>query len=154
MAVSIKDGSWSEQRARLLSSGHKSFYILEGNFRNVEVLPYGSLVGANTNISVLEGVEVFRTLNIQETKFILIMLAKKCQTFTTLDATQCINKAAFAIVIYRRVSTHAANIRGPNKYSCPWMLALQIDRQSMRPRALRNGNGSFTVPFVWHAELW
>ena len=62
LAVSIKDGRWSEQKARLLSSGLKIFYVLEGDFRNVAALPYGALVGAYLNASLLEGVEAFRTV--------------------------------------------------------------------------------------------
>ena len=43
-------------------------------------MPYGSLLGAYTNAALLEGVHIFRTLTIQETKFLTIQLAKKCQT--------------------------------------------------------------------------
>ena len=92
LAVSIKDGRWSEQKARLLSSGLKIFYVLEGDFRNVAALPYGALVGAYLNASLLEGVEVFRTLNIQETKFLLVTLAKKCQTTSNTPARGLVSK--------------------------------------------------------------
>ena len=61
LAVSIKDGRWAEQKARLLCSGMTVFYILEGDFRNADALPYGALVGAYVNASLLEGVRVFRT---------------------------------------------------------------------------------------------
>ena len=92
LAVSIKDGRWSEQKARLLSSGLKIFYVLEGDFRNVAALPYSALVGAYLNASLLEGVEVFRTLNIQETKFLICTLAKKCQTNSNTPARGLVSK--------------------------------------------------------------
>ena len=45
-ARSILDGRWDEQKARLASSGLHIFYILEGDFKGVEGLPYGALVRA------------------------------------------------------------------------------------------------------------
>ena len=56
MANSIKDGRWEEQKARLASSGLHVFYILEGDFKAVEGLAYGALVGAYTNLLLYSSV--------------------------------------------------------------------------------------------------
>jgi ERCC4-type nuclease len=45
-------------------------------------LPYGALFGAYANASLLEGVAVLRTVNIEETKYLIVSLAKKCQTMS------------------------------------------------------------------------
>ena len=80
LANSIKDGRWDEQRARLSSSGLHVFYILEGDFKAVQGLPYGAIVGAYSNLLLRQGVAtVIRTADIFETKFILTQLAQKCQ---------------------------------------------------------------------------
>ena len=80
LANSIKDGRWDEQKARLASSGLHVFYILEGDFKGVEGLPYGALVGAYTNLLLHPSITtVVRTANIYETKFVLTQLASKCQ---------------------------------------------------------------------------
>jgi len=79
-ARSILDGRWDEQRARLASSGLHIFYILEGDFKGVEGLPYGALVGAYTNLLLHPSITtVLRTASIHETKFVLTQLAQKCQ---------------------------------------------------------------------------
>ena len=80
LANSIKDGRWDEQKARLASSGLHIFYIMEGDFKGVEGLPYGALVGAYTNLLLHAGsTTVLRTANIHETKLVLTQLASKCQ---------------------------------------------------------------------------
>ena len=80
LANSIKDGRWDEQKARLASSGLHVFYILEGDFKAVEGLPYGALLGAYSNLLLHQGITtVLRTANIYETKFVLTQLASKCQ---------------------------------------------------------------------------
>ena len=81
MANSIKDGRWEEQKARLASSGLRVFYILEGDFKGVQGLPYGALVGAYTNLLLHSNVvSVCRTTDIAETKFVLTQLAQKGHT--------------------------------------------------------------------------
>ena len=92
LTVSIKDGRWAEQKARLLCSGLTVFYILEGDFRNADVLPYAAVVGAYANASLLEGVKVFRTLNIEETKFLIFTLAKKCQATSNTPTRALVSK--------------------------------------------------------------
>ena len=92
LTVSIKDGRWAEQKARLLCSGLTVFYILEGDFRNTDVLPYAAVVGAYANASLLEGVKVFRTLNIEETKFLIFTLAKKCQATSNTPTRALVSK--------------------------------------------------------------
>ena len=80
LAHSIKDGRWDEQKSRLASCGLHVFYILEGDFKGVEGLPYGALVGAYTSLLLHAGITtVLRTANIHETKFVLTQLASKCQ---------------------------------------------------------------------------
>ena len=80
LAHSIKDGRWDEQKSRLASCGLHVFYILECDFKGVEGLPYGALVGAYTNLLLHAGITtVLRTANIHETKFVLTQLASKCQ---------------------------------------------------------------------------
>ena len=81
MANSIKDGRWEEQKTRLVCSGLPVFYILEGDFKGVQGLPYGALVGAYSNLLLEPNiVSVCRTADIAETKFVLMQLAQKCQT--------------------------------------------------------------------------
>ena len=80
LANSIKDGRWDEQKGRFDSSGLHIFYILEGDVKGVEGLPYGALVGAYTNLLMHPGISTaLRTANIYETKFVLTQLASKCQ---------------------------------------------------------------------------
>ena len=80
LAHSIKDGRWDEQKGRLAFSGLQIFYILEGDFKGVEGLPYGALVGAYTNLLLHPSITTaLRTANIYETKFVLTQLAQKCQ---------------------------------------------------------------------------
>ena len=62
--------------------GQQVFYILEGDFREVKGLPYGALVSAYVNAALLEDVDVIRTASIHETKYVLVSLAKKCQTMS------------------------------------------------------------------------
>ena len=56
------------------------FYVFEGNFRSRAELPYAALVGAFVNTTLRGGVQVLRTVDIVETKYLLVQLAKKCQT--------------------------------------------------------------------------
>ena len=79
LAASIKDGRWNEQKARLLASGCKVFYFLEGDFKSVQGLPYAALLGAYSTIALLEDVEVLRTADINETKYMIVHIANKCQ---------------------------------------------------------------------------
>ena len=80
LAHSIKDGRWDEQKSRLASCGLHVFYILEGDFKGAEGLPYGALIGAYTNLLLHPSITtVVRTANIYETKFVLTQLAQKCQ---------------------------------------------------------------------------
>ena len=80
LANSIKDGRWEEQKARLASSGLHVFYILEGDYKAVQGLPYGTLIGAYSNLLLQSGITtVVRTTDIVETKFVLTQLASKCQ---------------------------------------------------------------------------
>ena len=80
LANSIKDGRWEEQKARLASSGLHVFYILEGDYKAVQGIPYGTLLGAYSNLLLQPGITtVVRTTDIYETKFVLTQLASKCQ---------------------------------------------------------------------------
>ena len=84
LANSIRTGRWLEQKDRLVSSGHKVFYVFEGDFRSRAELPYAALVGAFVNTTLRDGVQVLRTVDIVETKYLLVQLAKKSQSVATL----------------------------------------------------------------------
>ena len=89
LAKSIKDGRWAEQKDRLLGLGQTVFIILEGNFRNVQGgLPYGALLGAYVNTTLLDGVHAIRTVDLLETKYVIMQLAKKCDTVAKLGPTR------------------------------------------------------------------
>ena len=75
-----------------MCSGMTIFYVLEGDFRNADVLPYGALLGAYTNASLLEGVKVFRTSSIEETKFLIFTLARKCQATSKTPSQGLVSK--------------------------------------------------------------
>ena len=62
-----------------MSSGEKVFYLIEGDLRPPQCLPYGALAGAYVNACLLDGVDVIRSVDIVETKYLLVQLAKKCQ---------------------------------------------------------------------------
>ena len=56
------------------------FLHSEGDFKAVRGLPYGSIVGAYSNLLLHQGIAtVIRTADIFETKFVLTQLAQKCQ---------------------------------------------------------------------------
>ena len=60
------------------------FYVFEGDFRSRAELPYAALVGAFVNTTLRDGVQVLRTVDIVETKYLLVQLAKKSQSVATL----------------------------------------------------------------------
>ena len=62
-----------------MSSGEKVFYIIEGDLRPPQCLPYCALAGAYVNACLLDGVDVIRSVDIVETKYLVVQLAKKCQ---------------------------------------------------------------------------
>ena len=62
------------------------FYVFEGDFRNRAELPYAALVGAFVNTTIRDGVQVLRTVDIVETKYLLMQLARKCQSVAALPA--------------------------------------------------------------------
>ena len=76
LAASIKSGRWSEQRARLQSSGSTIVYIIEGDLRGTS-LNYHSLLGATVNETLREASAVFRTWDISETAHLLSHLVQK-----------------------------------------------------------------------------
>ena len=79
MVSSIRDGRWEEQKSRLLCAECQIFYILEGAFKEAQGLPYGSLISAYTNVTLLPDVKVLRSTDIYETKFMLTQLARQCE---------------------------------------------------------------------------
>ena len=48
------------------------FYVFEGDFRNRAELPYAALVGAFVNTAIRDGVQVLRTVDIVETKYLFV----------------------------------------------------------------------------------
>ena len=75
-AASIQDGRWSEHKDRMRSAGVPAIYIIEGNFKDAR-FSYESLTGAVMDASLREGIYVFRTWYLEETKHLLQQLVKK-----------------------------------------------------------------------------
>ena len=72
-----------------MASSQTVFFLLESNFRNIQGgLPYGALAGAYVNATLLDGVGVIRSVDIMETKYIVVQLAKKCQTVAKPSPTR------------------------------------------------------------------
>ncbi len=86
LAASIRDGRWEEQKDRLLKSGNKVFYIVEGDLRATR-FTFESLVGACVNAAVRDDLILFRTWNIVETKHLILQLVKKCSCTATVPRT-------------------------------------------------------------------
>ena len=78
-ANSIQDGRWREQTSRLFSTGHRVFFVIEGDMRGLDSM-YGPMVSCIVNAS-LRGSCCFRTQDVAETAFFVVQLVKKCQTF-------------------------------------------------------------------------
>ena len=60
-----------------MQSGIRVFYIVEGDFKDAQF--YESLLGALVNTCLRDGITVFRTWDLQETKHLIQELVKKCE---------------------------------------------------------------------------
>jgi len=81
LAASLQDGRWDEQCDRLLKTGLSVVYIVEGDLKDAR-FSVASLWGAVIRAELMEGVYVFRTWCLAETKELLDHLVTKmvCQT--------------------------------------------------------------------------
>ena len=77
LACSIKDGRWREQASRLFSTGHRVFFVIEGDLRWLDGM-YDSLLGAVCNAN-LQASRCFRTMDIEETAFLVLHLCGQMQ---------------------------------------------------------------------------
>ena len=75
---SIKDGRWAEQRDRLMASGRKVIYVIEGDLATVR-FPIDSLWGALINANIRRNSFVFRTLDLAETAQLVQILVTKME---------------------------------------------------------------------------
>ena len=82
LAASLKDGRWHEQTSRLLASGCKVVFIVEGDLKSV-TFPYESLLGAAVNAELRRNCHVFRTWDIWETALLLRHLVLKMEHCST-----------------------------------------------------------------------
>ena len=82
LSSSIKDGRHREQKARLLESGidnHKILYLIEGNMNENKVgcLPKKTMVSSLINTLIRDKLNIYRTMNIEDTIFFLEMIYHK-----------------------------------------------------------------------------
>lgn len=77
-AASIKDGRWREQTSRLFATGHRVFFVIEGDLRWLEGM-YEPMLGAMVNASLRSSC-CFRTMDVEETACLVLHLLKKMQT--------------------------------------------------------------------------
>lgn len=85
LSASICDGRSREQRARLLGCGierNRIMYLIEGNILKKKRVNGGSdtLVGSVINMLLRDGIMVYKTNNMEETKFFINRLYEKLQT--------------------------------------------------------------------------
>ena len=77
LSSSIIDGRYKEQKSRLVASGYKIIYIIEGLTKNNHGVKFSTLLSAMLNIQIRDNITVIRTKDINETANILIMLKEK-----------------------------------------------------------------------------
>ena len=75
LARSLCDGRWDDQRDRLLNSGRRAIFIIEGGFKDVD-FPREPWLGACVNVAANDGALLFRTWGISETVPLIEQLAK------------------------------------------------------------------------------
>ena len=81
LSSSIMDGRYKEQKSRLLASGHKIVYLLEGVTKNKHGIPYNTLISASLNMQFRDRITVIRTKDLHETINILVLLKDKLKIF-------------------------------------------------------------------------
>jgi ERCC4-type nuclease len=78
-ANSIQDGRWREQTSRLFSTGHRVFFVIEGDLRGLDSM-YGPMIGAMVNASLRSSC-CFRTMDVEETACFVVHLVKKLSSY-------------------------------------------------------------------------
>lgn len=100
LSSSIIDGRYKEQKCRLLSSGIKVVYILEGMSKNKYGVKFSTLLSAMLNMQFRDNITVIRTKDVEETSQILIMLKDKIKNIQndnqirqiTYESSVCLSK--------------------------------------------------------------
>lgn len=77
LSSSIIDGRYKEQKCRLLSSGYKVIYIIEGLSKNNYGVKHNTLLSALLNTQLRDNIVVIRSKDINETANILVLLKEK-----------------------------------------------------------------------------
>jgi len=77
LVASIIDGRLREQRSRLLASGLRVIYIIEGPLVSRNRVPISTSVGAIVNMIIRDRLQVLRTFDTRETAAFLCNLHKK-----------------------------------------------------------------------------
>ena len=82
--TSLLDGRWAEQRSRLLESGWRIVYIIEGDFdgHDIRLDMINKLKSAVINAELRRDAYIFRTLHVEETFDLLCMLIHKLECFS------------------------------------------------------------------------
>ena len=88
LSSSIIDGRYKEQKCRLLSSGCKVIYILEGMAKNKFGVKFSTLLSAMLNMQIRDNITVIRTKDLAETASILIMLKDKIKDMPLGDVVR------------------------------------------------------------------
>ena len=88
LSSSIIDGRYKEQKCRLLSSGIRVVYILEGMIKNKFGVKFSTLLSAILNMQFRDNITVIRTKDLAETAQILIMLKEKIKSIPADDETR------------------------------------------------------------------
>ena len=82
LAASLQDGRWEEQCDRLIKTGMSVVFIVEGDLKDAR-FSFASLWGAVITAELMEGVHVFRTWSLEETKDLLMHLLTKMKSFSS-----------------------------------------------------------------------
>ena len=81
LSSSIIDGRYKEQKQRLLASGHRVFYIIEGITKNKYGVKHATLLSSMLNMQIRDKITVIRTKDVSETSQIIIFLKEKLASF-------------------------------------------------------------------------
>jgi ERCC4-type nuclease len=79
-SASIQDGRWREQTSRLMATGHRVFFVIEGDLRGLDNM-YGPTVSAMVNASLRSSSCCFRTMDVEETACFVVHLVKKLSSY-------------------------------------------------------------------------
>ena len=85
LSSSIIDGRYKEQKQRLLASGHRVVYIIEGITKNKHGVKHSTLLSTMLNMQLRDKITVIRTKDIHETSQIIILLKTKLIEFNNIQ---------------------------------------------------------------------